>query len=70
MRPRVGMSLLLGLCAAAGCGSNGATEPRPKSITADQVRELPLEEAGDLGIRQNLVDRPKKAILGRDTLTP
>lgn len=55
---------------ASGCGTSADSGPPvPKSITVSQVQGLPLEEAGDLSIRQNLAERPRKVILGRDTPT-
>ncbi|MFO0949679.1 MAG: hypothetical protein U0835_00715 [Isosphaeraceae bacterium] len=54
----------------AGCGSSGPGTPAPKSLTVAQAQQLPLEEAGDLSIRQNLAEQPRKAILGRDTPGP
>jgi hypothetical protein len=65
-RPRSLFALIL-LAVAAGCGAASSGPPAPKSLTAAQVRELPLEEAGDLSIRQNLAETPKRPLLGRDT---
>lgn len=68
MRLRPGPLAALCLLLAAGCGGSSDSGPSvPKSIAVSQVREMPLEEAGEMNIRQNLAERPKRAILGRDT---
>jgi len=71
MRPRSGALAALCLPLAVGCGGGPTpASPATRSITAAQVEGLPLEEAGDLGIRQNLAERPQRPILGRDTPNP
>lgn len=68
MRPRLAPPTALCLLLAAGCGGGSDSGPSaPKSIAVAQVRELPLEEAGGMNIRQNLAERPRRALLGRDT---
>lgn len=68
MRIRLGNLTALCPLLAAGCGRSSDPGPSaPKSIAIAQVREMPLEEAGDMNIRQNLAEQPKRAILGRDT---
>jgi hypothetical protein len=71
--PRVGaagLAAVLGL--AHGCGGPSPTDgaPAPKIVTAAQVKEMPLEESGDLSVRQNLADPPRRAVIGRDTRVP
>ena len=46
--------------------STGATAPAPKTITAAQIKEMPLERSGDLSVRQNLSDPPRRTVIGRD----
>jgi hypothetical protein len=68
--PRHPLCALLASGLVAGCGTSaGSGPPAPRSITVSQARELPLEEAGDLSIRQNLAERPGKPILGKDRPT-
>lgn len=63
------LAVPLGL--AAGCAdSTAAVPPAPRTITAAQVKEMPLEQSGDLSVRQNLADPPRRAVLGRDTHVP
>jgi hypothetical protein len=68
---RLALALLLSIVPAAGCcGPSAPAAPAPKSLTIVEVQQLPLEEAGDLGIRQNLAELPRAPLLGRDTPGP
>jgi hypothetical protein len=67
MRFRPGALTALSLLLLAGCGVD--TDPGPavrKSITISQANALPLEEAGDLSVRQNLAEPLASPLLGRD----
>lgn len=64
-------ALAIPLSFAAGCAdTTTAGPPAPKTITAAQVKEMPLEQSGDLSIRQNLADPPRRAVIGRDNPVP
>jgi uncharacterized lipoprotein YbaY len=66
--PRVAMAAGLGsaLGLAPGCASNSADgPPAPKSITAAQVEQMPLEQSGDLSARQNLAEPLPLGTLGK-----
>jgi hypothetical protein len=59
---------LAAILAAAGCsGGPDPDRPAPKSLTISEVQQLPLEEAGDLSVRQNLAEQPKRPVLGKDS---
>ena len=67
MTRALGSLFAIWLVAVLGCGSD-ATSPRrsPKAISVSEAKNLPLEEAGGLNIRQNLAERPEKPVLGHD----
>lgn len=67
MRDRSLVTLLLSLAPlAVGCGGTTPGTPGRPAITAEQVADLPLEEAGGLNLRQNLAGPPPRGVLGRD----
>jgi hypothetical protein len=55
------------LLALAGCGRQGGDPPpaAPGSISAEAVRALPVEEADDLSVRQNLAQPRPPGLPGR-----
>ncbi|MEO6809862.1 MAG: hypothetical protein ABI353_12180 [Isosphaeraceae bacterium] len=67
MRVRLCALPALSLSILAGCGGSDPGPAVPKTITISQAAELPLEDAGDLSIRQNLAEQPMMPILGRDS---
>ena len=52
-------------CCAPGCGGPSPTDgpPAPKTVTTAQIKEMPLEESGNLSVRQNLSDPPRRTIM-------
>ena len=62
--------LLLPLAAAPGCRSSAPPAAAPKTLTVAEVAAMPLEESGDLTVRQNLVETPRRTVLGRDGAPP
>jgi hypothetical protein len=61
-----GLVAFLGLALVAGCNSNpGDVPPAPKTIKAAQVKQMPLEESGDLSVRQNLAEPLPRGTLGK-----
>lgn len=64
-------ALAVSISLATGCAdSTAAGPPAPKTVTAAQVKEMPLEQSGDLSVRQNRADPPRRTVIDRDTHVP